>query len=144
MSWVLLSMVSAALAKPPEPACPWGPRVTAEATTGGVVIDGMFYSVRGPRAKREFRDLLETCNAQEAIPYFDLWRFHRQAVNVGVMSGATLTVIGVLTAATPVGYVLLSIGAAELAFHTPASAAMAGQAKADMLHAIMAAERLKK
>lgn len=103
-----------------------------------------FHGVKGPDAKREFRELLEVCNAQAAIPYFDQWRFYRQAVNVGVASGASLTLIGALAATSPVGIVALSVGVPELILHLPASAAFAGQAKADMLHAIMESRRARK
>jgi hypothetical protein len=140
----LLSMIGISLAKPVDTGCDWGSRVSATATIGGVTIDDSFHNVRGPRAKRAFRELLEECNAQAAIPYFDQWRFYRQAVNVGVASGASLTILGALTATSPVGYVALGIGVPELMFHTPASAALAGMAKADMLNAIMSSERAKK
>ena len=139
-----LLLLGLAYAKDAPEECSWGSQVTATATMGGVVIDGRFHGVKGPDAKREFRELLEVCNAQAAIPYFDQWRFYRQAVNVGVASGASLTLIGALAATSPVGIVALSVGVPELIFHTPASAAFAGQAKADMLHAIMESRRARK
>jgi hypothetical protein len=98
-----------------ERACPWreGGPVDATASLGRVTVAGVEYRVSGRERREQFRQVLQDCDASDALQHFEGWRSARITTNIGL-------------AIPLVGWVGVA----------PFSAVMAGGSKSEMLRAL--------